>query len=97
MQEIINAFGIDIRLITIQIFNFGIVVFILWYFLYTPVLTILKEREEKIKKGISDAEYAEAIRKQVEEQKHVVLKTAHDEASHIVSRAVAHAEEKERE
>ena len=56
MEEIIHAFGIDWRLIVIQMFNFAVLAGALWYFLYTPVLGILKEREAKLKKGVEDAE-----------------------------------------
>ncbi len=96
MQEILTAFGIDWRLIVIQIFNFGVLAGILWYFLYTPVLKILNEREEKIKKGIRDAEEAEKARTEADAEKTKILKDAHGEASQIVARGTAHAEEKEK-
>jgi len=96
MQEILTAFGIDWRLIVIQIFNFGVLAGILWYFLYTPILKLLNEREEKIKKGIADAEMAENARRDADIEKTKVLKEAHTEASQIVSRGTAHAEEKEK-
>jgi len=96
MQEIITAFGIDWRLIVIQIFNFGLLAGILWYFLYTPVLRILTEREAKIKKGIDDALLAEQARGEADVEKTKILKEAHTEATQIVARGTAHAEEKEK-
>ncbi len=96
MQEILHAFGIDWRLIVIQIFNFGVLAGILWYFLYTPVLKILNDREAKIKQGITDAEAAEHARKDADIEKTKILKEAHGEASQIVARGNAHAEEKEK-
>jgi F-type H+-transporting ATPase subunit b len=94
MQEILHAFGIDWRLIVIQIFNFSILVGILWYFLYTPVLKLLSEREAKIKKGISDAEKAEEALKLADTEKTTILKEAHVEAGQIHARATLTAEEK---
>lgn len=94
MEEIIHAFGIDWRLIVIQIFNFSILAGLLWYFLYTPVLTILKEREAKIKKGVEDAEAAGMALREADTEKQTVLREAHTEARDIVSRASVHAEEK---
>ena len=94
MQEIIQAFGIDWRLIVIQIFNFSILVGVLWYFLYTPVLKLLSEREAKIKKGISDAEKAEEALKLADSEKTDILKAAHVEAGQIHARATVTAEEK---
>jgi F-type H+-transporting ATPase subunit b len=94
MQEIIHAFGIDWRLIVIQIFNFGILAGVLWYFLYTPVLNILRDREEKIKKGVADAEAAAGMRKDADATKQSIIKEAHAEATSIVNRGTVHAEEK---
>jgi F-type H+-transporting ATPase subunit b len=94
MQEILHAFGIDWRLIVIQIFNFGILVAALWYFLYTPVLKLLAEREEKIKQGLADAEAAATSRHTADTEKAEVLKGAHSEAQQVVARANAHADER---
>ncbi len=94
MQEIIHAFGIDWRLIVIQIFNFGLLVGVLWYFLYTPILNLLSEREEKIKKGIDDAENAARTFREADTEKVLILKNAHSEAGQIVSRGTQYAEEK---
>ena len=94
MQEILTAFGIDWRLIVIQIFNFSILVSILWYFLYTPVLKLLSEREAKIKKGMSDAEEAGKALLLADSEKTTILKAAHIEAGHIHTRATSTAEEK---
>ncbi len=94
MQEIIHAFGIDWRLIVIQIFNFGLLALVLWYFLYTPVLKMLSEREAKIKKGVEDAIKAGEALQSADTEKNSILKEAHSEASQIVARGTAHAEEK---
>lgn len=94
MQEIINAFGIDWRLIVIQVFNFAMLAGILWYFLYTPVLNLLAERERKIKKGIEDAESAAKALSVADAEKQTILTKAHGDASAIVARASEHAEEK---
>lgn len=94
MQEILHAFGIDWRLIVIQIFNFGLLAGALWYFLYTPVLKLIAEREEKIKQGVEDALKAEKALESADAEKNVILKEAHGEAMHIVTRGTQHAEEK---
>ena len=94
MQEIINAFGIDWRLIVIQVFNFAMLAGILWYFLYTPILKLLADREAKIKKGIEDAEEAGRALALADAEKQTILSAAQGEASAIVQRASGHAEEK---
>lgn len=94
MQEIIHAFGIDWRLIVIQIFNFAILLAALWYFLYTPILNMLAERQRKIEQGVKDAENAAKALSDADKTKAEVLTGAQSEASQIVSRAKGHAEEK---
>lgn len=94
MQEILEAFGIDWRLIGIQIFNFVLLVFVLGYFLYKPILKILNEREEKIKKGVEDADAAGRALKDAGTEKAKIVTSAHGEASEIVVRAKKHADEK---
>jgi F-type H+-transporting ATPase subunit b len=94
MQEIIHAFGIDWRLIVIQVFNFAMLAGILWYFLYTPILKLLADREAKIKKGIEDAESAGKALALADAEKQTILSAAQGEASAIVERASSHAEQK---
>lgn len=92
MDQIIHAFGIDLRLIVIQLVNFGILLAALSYFLYKPVMGMLDAREQKIAKGIKDAEDAALIKASADQDKQVVLATAHAEAGSIAERARAHAE-----
>lgn len=94
MEQIIAAFGIDSRLIVIQIVNFVILMAALGYFLYTPVLNMLKSREESIAQGIKDAEAAAQAKSAAESEKATILTTAHGEAKEIETRATAAAAEK---
>ncbi|MFZ3011819.1 MAG: F0F1 ATP synthase subunit B [Minisyncoccia bacterium] len=73
MESIINAFHIDYKIIIAQMVNFGIVFAVLYFYAIKPLSKIMKERGEKIEKGVSDAktnaeilnktniEYGEAI------------------------------------
>lgn len=92
MDEIINAFGIDARLILIQVVNFGILMVALGYFLYKPILRILKEREEKITQGLKDAEDAAKAKEEAGVEKQTILTTAHMEAGEVAKRAKAAAD-----
>lgn len=94
MEQIIQAFGIDWRLISIQIFNFTLLAVLLWYFLYTPVLRVIKERQVKIEKGVKDAESARIALEEADAEKRVILTKAHSEAEAIEARAAEHAKEK---
>lgn len=87
MEDIINAFGIDVRLIIIQIVNFTILLVVLGYFLYKPILKMLADREAKIKQGITDAEAAAVALSQAEAEKKAILTTAHASAEEVANRA----------
>jgi F-type H+-transporting ATPase subunit b len=92
MDEIINAFGIDARLIIVQLVNFGILMIALGYFLYKPILRLLKEREDKISQGLNDAEAAAKARAEATEEKQTILTSAHMEAGEVAKRAKAAAD-----
>ncbi|HEX4799285.1 MAG TPA: F0F1 ATP synthase subunit B [Candidatus Paceibacterota bacterium] len=92
MEEILHAFGINGKLIVIQIINFAILASVLTYFLYNPILKILSEREAKIKKGLEDAKNAEQALARADIQKNQILSTAHQEAEAISVRAKQYAE-----
>lgn len=87
MDQLIQAFGIDVKLIVVQIINFGVLLAVLTYFLYRPILNLLEEREAKITQGIKDAEAAAAAKADAETEKRDILKTAHQEASLVADRA----------
>src|SRR3989344_2809326 len=97
MDEIINAFGIDARLIIIQVVNFGILMVALGYFLYKPILRILKEREEKITQGLQDAEAAAQAKAEAGEEKQTILTNAHVAAAQTKAGAVLSDAELKRE
>ena len=91
MEEIVHAFGIDWRLIVIQMFNFALLLAALWYFLYRPVLRMLAKRQELVTKGVEDARHAgEALARSDAEAESRVSR-ADTEAEHIVSNAREHA------
>lgn len=94
MEAIIHAFGIDWRLIAIQIFNFAILAVALWYFLYTPVLSMIEKRKAMIEKGIADAKAAEKQLESAESEKGAILTAARKEAGEVASRAKEFAAEK---
>jgi F-type H+-transporting ATPase subunit b len=87
MEDIIKAFGIDGRLIFVQIVNFAILMVALVYFLYNPILNMLKAREEKIIQGIKDAEAAAVAKASADAEKKVILTDAHSEAAAVNARA----------
>jgi F-type H+-transporting ATPase subunit b len=94
MDQIIHAFGIDARLIIIQLVNFGLLMVVLGYFLYKPVLKLLADREAKIAQGLRDAEDAAKAKDEAGVEKQAILAAAHADATEVANRAKKVAEEK---
>lgn len=91
MQELINTFHIDWKLIIAQLVNFGIVLFVLKKFAYGPMLKLMTERTEKIEKGIENAEAASKKLTEITEKEKAVLVEARKQAQEIVANAEAQA------
>ena len=97
MEQLIQAFGIDVKGITVQIINFIILMGLLSYFLYKPVLKLLQDREDTIKQGIADAEAAAAAKADADTERKAVVAEAHKEAEEVNARAKQAAGEKSNE
>jgi F-type H+-transporting ATPase subunit b len=96
MEGIIHAFAIDWRLLLIQAVNFGLLLLILWHFLYKPLMRMLDERRIKIEGGVRQAEAAEHKLKEIESERVGIITTASREGEGIVERARKTASDKER-
>jgi len=97
MSAILSAFGIDWRLLIVYSVNFGILLAILWYFLYEPLVGMLEKRRSLVAQGVIDAQNAEKRLKEVEASEAKKLAAAGREADAILSNARKTAVEKERE
>lgn len=97
MQQVLVAFGIDWRLLLINSVNFGLLMLVLWYFLYTPLTNMLEERRQKVADGVRDAESAKHKLAEIEGSRSEILAAAGTEADEVLkkSRAAAHAKERE--
>lgn len=93
MDQLIQAFGIDGKLIIVQIINFVILTGLLTYFLYKPVLKVLAERKAAVEQGIKDAEAAAAKKAEAEEEKRAILSAAETQAKATGEQATSYAKE----
>jgi len=84
MGEIIDTFGVDWRLLFIQAINFGLLLLVLWYFLYQPITNMLEKRRLKIEKGVQDAEEAESKLASIKQDEDKIIDKATDRASQLV-------------
>ena len=54
-----EALGINLGFFLFQVFNFGILVIILYAFAYKPLVNMLEQRKQKIAQGYEDAQARE--------------------------------------
>jgi F-type H+-transporting ATPase subunit b len=87
MNALLTTFGIDWHLLIAQVANFVILAAALTYFLYKPVLKLVKERQQVVAKGVEDAEKAAAALKEADASVTARIADAEAEASGIVESA----------
>jgi F-type H+-transporting ATPase subunit b len=93
-MELLNALGIDTRILIAQLINFTVLLFVLYKFAYKPLLKFLDERREKIRQGVENARRAEERLEEVKTQEKGIIKNAKKEALGIIEQAKLEAEEK---
>ncbi len=91
-MEILEQLGIDGKLLLAQAVNFLILLFILYRFVYKPMLDFLEKRTERIEKGLRDAEESGRRLSKATEREEEILSDARKEAKKLLSDATASAE-----
>ncbi len=94
MSELFAVFGINWKLLLVQGLNFGILMLLLWKFLYTPVLKLIDDRRKKIEEGVKNAEEADKKLAASGAEGQEIRSKASREAEAMVAAARARAEEK---
>lgn len=96
-MEIIKDFGVDPLLLSAQIVNFLIILFILRKFAFKPLLDILKKRQSEIKEGLKSADEGRKILEEAKEkEKNILSKALKDAESLILDSKVQAKEEAEK-
>jgi F-type H+-transporting ATPase subunit b len=88
-----GAFGVDLFKLAFQIINFLLILYLLNRFLFKRVLALLDERQERISKGLEDAEAAARDRELARAERDAALDEARKEAQTMIARATKMAEE----
>lgn len=89
---VIGMFGLNWKLFVAQLVNFGIVVFVLWKWVFKPVTSGLSERTEKIENSLKEAEQVIKDRNDFEGWKQDEIAKVRTEASGIITEAKQQAE-----
>ena len=86
-MELLQTLGIQWTKLIPQLFNFGIVLWVLWKFAYKPVFTMLDARQKKIADGIANADKIKAELAQTEAERQRILNQAGDTANQMIEQA----------
>lgn len=97
MDELLNNFGVDWKLLLAQFINFAILFVVLRKFAYKPIVGMLRKRREDIEKGIRFTKEAEENLKSVGEKEKQIIEEAKGQALDIVNESQNIAKEKKEE
>ena len=89
--------GIDLGLLVSQAVNFGLLLALLYFLLYRPILGKLEERARRIQKGLDDASQAEKLAAEANARYNEETERARREAREIVERATRMGEQQRQE
>jgi len=88
-----DLFTLDPGLVIWTWISFGILFFILWKFVFPPLMENLKNREKTIAKSIDDAAVIERRLKEIEAERGELLKKTNTEADEMLLQTRSDAEE----
>jgi len=97
MADFINKLGVDWRLLLSQAVNFLLLIAVLRYFAYKPIVNLLNERKRKIEEGIWKSEEADKRLGQVNEMAKEKMKEAEGKAMMMIREGEGRAKEREAE
>ncbi len=92
-----EALGINLGYILMQLALFTILMLVLRNYLYNPILNAMESRKERIAKGLEDARQAAIARDNAEAEAKKILDDARSEAAKLRSDAVSGAEDSSKE
>lgn len=87
-----EALGLNLGYLLVQIFNFLIVLVVLRAWVFKPILGLLARRREAIAQGLEDARVAAEARANAEEEAREIIAKAQAEATEKVREATERAE-----
>jgi F-type H+-transporting ATPase subunit b len=88
-MEIINTLGIDVTLLLAQMLNFGILVAVLAFLVYKPLLKLIDDRRESIRKSMEDADKISRQREEMDQARRAELQKIEKEATKLLDQAKA--------
>lgn len=92
-----EALGLNLGYLFVQIFNFLIIFVVLRAWVFKPIIGLLETRREAIARGLEDARVAAEARANAEKEAQDIIAKAQAEANQKISEATERAEEAARE
>ena len=92
-QGVIGLFGLDWKLFLAQLVNFAIVLFVLWRWVFKPVVSGMEARTKKIEDSLNTADQVNKDKEEFEQWKNKEMVNARHEATAIISEAKKTASE----
>jgi len=83
-NQLLLQLGINWKLLLSQAVNFFILLVVLTFFVYKPLIKIIKERNQKIKEGLDKAEEADVRLKQIDNIGKEKIKEAENKSINII-------------
>ncbi|MBU1039409.1 F0F1 ATP synthase subunit B [Patescibacteria group bacterium] len=96
-MELLNALGIDWKLLVAQIVNFLVIMAVLYKFVYKPLMDFLNKRQDRISSSLEQTRQMEENLKQLEAKKEEMIIEAKKQSQLIISQAEKEAVDKGRE
>jgi len=93
----LEALGINLGYLFVQILNFAIIFVVLRVWVYKPILGLLERRRERIAQGLEDARVAAEARANAEKEAQALLGRAQADANQKVRESAERAEQVARE
>ena len=87
VSAIAGSFGLNFKLFLAQLFNFGLLMLILWRLVYRPLVVFMQERSKRIAEGLDNAKRYDEKLKELETERQNVLARAEKEAQKILASA----------
>lgn len=84
MESLISSFHLNWRLMLAQLVNFGVVFFVLWFFVFKPLSQKMRMRTRKISRSLKEAEQISQNLKKAQDEKAKIIHVARQEAQKII-------------
>jgi F-type H+-transporting ATPase subunit b len=88
----LEALGINLGYLVSQIINFTLLAVLLYFVAYKPVMHMLDERSERIRRGLEDAELASKQAAEMEQRFEQHMSEARKEGQEIIAQATQMSE-----